>query len=370
MPVVMLREEAVALVGRIYEAAAIPEFWPGVLGSISRSIDGVGACLFTPDGRWIASEAFAEEVDLFISRGWLERDTFNARLEASGRGGFVCDLDLFRREEIDREPVYADWLHPRGLGWGASSLMRLPHERTVFINVERRRGRGPVETPFVRHLNQLHPHIARAAMISSHLALERTQAASSALQMVGVPAALLRPGGRVEHANGLFLQLQPQPVRECSAELVLANARAQAELALTLAEIEGSHGLGRAIALPAQGERGAYVLHVMPVRGAARDVFSACTAMVLATPVVARPVLPADLLVSLFDLTPAEARVAHKIAAGATVETIAETLGVSRETVRSQLKAALAKVGLTRQAELVGLLASIPAGHPRMGDAQ
>lgn len=92
--------------------------------------------------------------------------------------------------------------------------------------------------------------------------------------------------------------------------------------------------------------------------------------MVLATPVVARPVLPADLLVSLFDLTPAEARVAHKIAAGATVETIAETLGVSRETVRSQLKAALAKVGLTRQAELVGLLASIPAGHPRMGDAQ
>ena len=40
-----------------------------------------------------------------------------------------------------------------------------------------------------------------------------------------------------------------------------------------------------------------------------------------------------------------------------TVDAIAEGLGISRETVRTQLKAVLAKTGATRQADLAALLA-------------
>jgi DNA-binding CsgD family transcriptional regulator len=64
-------------------------------------------------------------------------------------------------------------------------------------------------------------------------------------------------------------------------------------------------------------------------------------------------------LQGLFDLTPAEARVAAAIAEGRTVEVIAAAANVSHETVRSQLKAVLGKAGVSRQVDLVQLLAGI-----------
>ena len=42
----------------------------------------------------------------------------------------------------------------------------------------------------------------------------------------------------------------------------------------------------------------------------------------------------------------------------ATIETIATELGLSRETIRSQVKGALAKTGTTRQSDLISLLAN------------
>ena len=42
----------------------------------------------------------------------------------------------------------------------------------------------------------------------------------------------------------------------------------------------------------------------------------------------------------------------------ATIETIAAELGLSRETIRSQVKGVLAKTGTTRQSDLISLLAN------------
>ncbi|MFT3801348.1 MAG: LuxR C-terminal-related transcriptional regulator [Burkholderiaceae bacterium] len=64
---------------------------------------------------------------------------------------------------------------------------------------------------------------------------------------------------------------------------------------------------------------------------------------------------------NVFNLTPAEAKVAVSIARGDTVTTIATDRRVSINTVKVQLHAALQKIGLNRQAELAGLLMGNPA---------
>lgn len=69
----------------------------------------------------------------------------------------------------------------------------------------------------------------------------------------------------------------------------------------------------------------------------------------------------ANLLDALFDLSPAEARVARSLTEGEGVGNIAARTGLSEGTVRSQVNAILLKTGLNRQAELVGLLSSIGA---------
>jgi DNA-binding CsgD family transcriptional regulator len=65
------------------------------------------------------------------------------------------------------------------------------------------------------------------------------------------------------------------------------------------------------------------------------------------------------LLGSMFDLTPAEARLALSLSAGRTSGEVARELGTAISTVRSQLKAVLAKTGTHRQVELVRLLSEL-----------
>jgi DNA-binding CsgD family transcriptional regulator len=77
-------------------------------------------------------------------------------------------------------------------------------------------------------------------------------------------------------------------------------------------------------------------------------------------------------IASVFALTPAEARLAAAVADGRSLESIAESSGVSLTTARNQLKSVLSKTDTHRQSELVALLARLEARRrhflPRAGE--
>jgi DNA-binding CsgD family transcriptional regulator len=67
-------------------------------------------------------------------------------------------------------------------------------------------------------------------------------------------------------------------------------------------------------------------------------------------------------LSQLYGLSRAEARVIALLAKGHRLDQSAEMLGVAYETVRKHLKQVFGKTGTDRQAELVRLLVTGPAG--------
>ncbi|MTV38130.1 helix-turn-helix transcriptional regulator [Duganella radicis] len=71
--------------------------------------------------------------------------------------------------------------------------------------------------------------------------------------------------------------------------------------------------------------------------------------------------LPRQLLMELFDLTPAEAGVAQALAHGAALEDIAAALDISLHTVKTHLQKLFRKTGTRRQGELVSILHGMPA---------
>jgi DNA-binding CsgD family transcriptional regulator len=91
----------------------------------------------------------------------------------------------------------------------------------------------------------------------------------------------------------------------------------------------------------------------------ARDIFTDAAGLIVVTPLASPRAPAAAVLEGLFDLTPAEARVASALTGGATIREISRQIGIGEETVRSQLKAVFEKTGTRRQAELVGLLGGI-----------
>jgi DNA-binding CsgD family transcriptional regulator len=348
----------------IYQAALVPEQWPAVLGQLSSATDGAGGLLFTSridSIQWTASSDIRGIFDEFLRDGWAAKNQRPSRLAALCQEGFIRDSDGIPLEEMDRDPVYTEFYRKRGLGWATGTMLEVPSGDSIIFSFERAFAKGPAPLEIVTFLDSFRPHLARAALLASRLGLERARTMAEALQVLGLPGAVLAPGGRVTAANAAFAELVPTVALDRRDRLHLTDAGADALLAQALARLSLPTVSSTVNSIPIAAGDGhpPLIVHVVPVRGLAQDIFARIAAMVVITPVDRGTVPGARVLQGLFDLTPAEARVAAAIAEGRTVEVIAAAANVSRETVRSQLKAVLGKAGVSRQVDLVQLLAGI-----------
>lgn len=365
----MTRREEPDIVDRIYEAAAIPDMWPGVLDAVSDIAGGVGGLLFASDGagfRSVGSRSLDGVIERYVSGGWPARDDRTVRLFASRHAGFLTDLDVYAPAEIESLPLYREFLRPNGLGWGVATAVSVPSGERIAFDVERAHAEGPVPREAVVRLDALRPHLARAATLAARLGLRTARAAAQALDTIGLPAVVLGPALRPVAMNeGAEALLRDGVIRE-GARLVLGDQAADRLLSCALASLGATGACVRSIPLRATPDTPPMVLHVLPVRRAAHDLFGAAAAIAAFTPLAAGADLDVSVLEGLFDLTGAEARVARGIAARRSVEEIASDAGLSRETVRTQLKAVLSKTGTRRQAELAAMLAAAaPPGLAR-----
>lgn len=352
------------LIDHIYEAAVIPERWNDVLAKLARVAGAKDAVLIAARGatfsRWLTSSPDFDEVVEAHSQRYPE-NLRTSRLVAAQYAGFLQDRDVMSQDEIDREPVYCDYLIPKGYGSGVATAIFSPSGDNIIIHAEYNHTRGPERPEILAELDQLRPHFARAALLSSRLGLERARAMTEALGMLGLPCAVLRGPGKVYAANTAFEALMPELIQDRSDRVYLADRVADELLADALRRVSLRLSAGAVNSIPVAAGEGKipYILHLLPVQGAAHDVFTRATSLLVVTPVDRSAVPTAGVLQGLFDLTPAEARVARGIGEAKTVEWLADSLGISRETVRSQLKSVLAKTGVGRQAELVRLLAGV-----------
>ena len=358
------------LIDRIYEAGAMQETWPAILKSLSDRYGGAGGLLFAFGAQgaqnWLSSPDIQATLEKFLRDGWQEINKRPQRLAEMNYFGFVNDLDTFTFEEIEQDRVYKEFYSQHGLGWAAGTMIPVPSGDTLVFSFERAFKKGPFEDFELLELDAIRPHLARAALWSSRLDFKKALAMAEALEAAGLPAAVLRRGGRLYAANALFEKLMPAVVRDGRERLMLTNQAADAILQETLERlgVNRTHGQSRSIALPGTESELPMVVHISPIRGAANDVFSQSIALAMITPVNKGVVPNAEILQGLFDLTPAEARVARGIAEGKTIEALALASAVSRETIRTQLGAVLAKTGLNRQAELAALLSGSALREP------
>jgi DNA-binding NarL/FixJ family response regulator len=350
------------LVDRIYESSFVPELWPGVLDELGRLVEGTGGSLYLGKSDiqwWTASPQNRERAERTVEAGWLQRGQLVARALAARHAGFLTDLDLFTPDELDQEPIYRDFWRPQGIGWIVGTVFPIPTGENVIFGMPRRTERGPVEPTFVQKLDELRPHLARSALLSARLQLERARIASETLAALGLPALVLNEQGKVLAANSL-IDAMPGYVHWRAFDRVSLKDRAADKLLRdAMAAIGATGGSVRSFPVRDLGAEAMMVAHLIPIRLSARDIFVRCAAALVLTPVTLPQAPPVELVQSLFDLTPAEARVARGLAAGKTVTDIASAGGVSRSTIQTQVRCVMEKTGCNRQADVVALLTTI-----------
>jgi DNA-binding CsgD family transcriptional regulator len=216
-----------------------------------------------------------------------------------------------------------------------------------------------VDRAAIQNLDELRPHLARSALLSARLRLERARMASETLAALGLPALVLNEQGKVLATNSLIDGIKEFISWRAFDRISLTDRAADQLLRDAIAAIDMASGSVRSFPVRDAGTEAMMVAHVIPIRLSARDIFVRCAAALVLTPVTLPQAPPVELVQSLFDLTPSEARVARDLAAGETVETIASVQGVSQNTIRAHVRGVLEKTGCNRQVDVVALLTAI-----------
>ncbi len=283
---------------------------------------------------------------------------------------YEAPLDPSRWEEFLR-------LTAGAVGGKAAALLQNefadPHENASILGGRRAKGRFEEDLDLVRFLR---PHVRRAHRLHSHLIASRKQRASlqSALDSLTIGVILLTRKGQVvtmnRAAERLLAENDSLQVTRDGLRIKRSgeSTRLQQLIAEAAANSEGGgFGPGGALTVSREG-RPPLQLLLSPVRGSNVDDAHPVHAVVFISD-PAQKIRPSyDTVRALFELTPAEYRLAMLLADGHDPTAIAEMVGVSRNTLKSQLASIYRKTGTSRQAQLVRMLLQLPVTSPIKGN--
>jgi DNA-binding CsgD family transcriptional regulator len=360
-----------AFIDRVYEASLIPERWPAVLSELADVASARIGWLAISNGRSHKAVGSTIETTALMNQlgetGWIAQLERLRRLLAAQHAGFLREQDIYDEGELANDPCYRDYLFPRGLGHATATAIPLPTGDHFLLCLEREQAIGPVEPSAIQTLDELRSHLARSAMLSARLQLERAQIASETLAAIGLPALVLNEHGKVLAANSL-MEAMSGYVRWRAFDLVALKDRSADKLLRTAVMAIGRDETAKVSSFPVHGtDDGAMTIaHLIPIRLSARDIFVRCATALILSPVTLPQAPPIELVRSLFDLTAAEARVARSLAGGESVADIASDSGVSTNTVRTHVRGVLEKTGCNRQSEVVAILNGL--WSPRASD--
>ncbi len=273
------------------------------------------------------------------------------KLESAER---AVDMNAFRETEI-----CADWYSQLGASgcWHTLLATFSPVDVDMsYLGLYRPTRLGGFDGTDLEQLQVFVPHVARALKLVDAVRVAEAEVAAgrAALDRLPVGVVFCRRDGSVDWSNQVARAFSggPLPFSISARGITLARPGESRRLLRAIAAaVNGASDRVEAFSvggpLPPMLQ-----LAVCPPHRATFLPDADRRAVVFVTDGRPRQ-LSAVLLQALYGLTPAESRVVAALCTGLAPVEIAQRLAVSKETVRSQLKAAFAKTGTSRQPELV-----------------
>jgi DNA-binding CsgD family transcriptional regulator len=380
------------LTDAIYDAAAGPGSWSAVgddllelFGARSASImvgrpaAGDARVLYHGHLPLDAVAAYRDHyrtVDLWTNRAAqaIARAGYPARPRVWRSGTLVSDTEFLRGE------FYADFGRRLGLRYVVGTVIPIDGVRYMPIGLHRPAAAGHFDAVHVRMLERLVPHLRRAMLLGDRLAPAATGTASglAALDALATGVVVVDADLRVLFVNGAAETLagpggdgayrfQRSTLSKNTATLISANHKSESASLAALVRTVALHGApGGAVGLrDSTGEMVvAALVAPLPSRlvrvegGPAGRIFG--QALILLRDIRPRRLKrPPGLLADLFGLTQAESEVALALVGGATKEVVAVSRGARVTTVRTQVRAVLAKTGASNLRDLERILATL-----------
>ena len=303
-------------------------------------------------------------------RHFTGQDLWSNAVQSCGRVNVAFDCEeLVPSETYENSPLYNDWIRRMGddsfFAVGAA-LRRGPI--VAEMGFHRGKSQGRFNPRSIDLLNEYVGHITRCLTIREQLktAKAHEEAASAGLDAIGYGVFTLSAAGHLLHHNLAAERLleSGDPFKLLGGKLCATGPADPGSLTDAVEAAASSQG-ARPVALKIHREdRAAFEVSVLSAATpTGRHV------MVLVRDPAHRDSSLVDRLRTLFGLTLAEAEIAVRLADGCSAKTLSDERRTGLETVRSQIKAAAAKLGCQRQAEIVAVVRNLPPLMSRGEDA-
>lgn len=356
------------LLDKLYQAATDNERWTAFLNSLVSACGSRSARLLVMD-RQAQTVLSSTKVNIddcehqaYVDY-YVNRCPWRPELQTKPPGRFyntAYDVSC-TQEEFYRTEFYNDWARHLDIAHGLSGAIYTDSRYTVQLLIQRTRGQGFFEPRLANMVNQLlAPHIRQALHLSrtNFLQQELHLNAMAAAERSFMPFLLVDERSHALYQSPLAQRLIERwpglSIERGRLHLAHPAHRARLRLALKMAS-DGTAVTQQALVLTPEGCQTPIRLLVSPLLpGTPGDALwpdSRVLAVYLQDPTLHLDV-DRELVAQLFGLTDAEARAAAGVSLGLDPKELAEQHQVSLHTVRTQLKSAMQKMGVRRQAEL------------------
>lgn len=368
-------EQLSSIIGDIYDCVLNPDGWVSVLNRITEATDAAYTTIalastqdshgrFAAHSNWDAEQMRALQVEYGFDDIPGLKPAVVGDIDTP-----LTTLSCLSEPELRATKFYREWAGPQGLREGCMVKFVDTADRIGLLGTSIYADRDVISGEEQHFLTLLSPHLRRAALIGDLLDQARVMAHfyRETLGALATPILFTDADGRVFYANATAERmlsaeapilsrggvLHPQNPTMAGALLTAIAAASNEDVTL------GARGIG--LPISAQGETPA-VAYVLPLTaGTARAAFRPARAAVFISTTISATPIPEAVLITLFDLTPAEARVLLKIGSGAGATATALSLGIGDNTLKTHLNRIYAKTGTSRQPDLVKLIADIGA---------
>lgn len=362
------------LIERIYDAATDASAIPEVLAQLTTAFDACAATFFTPS---LSPQQGGLMAQHQIDAGMLQRyQAYYGQVDPWWQAGQRMQRDVAARPHVDEELVpievlrrsefFADFLRPAGLERGLTAIVQVPvggtaHEGALAFHGAR--GHPGFTEDHKRALGLLLPHLQRSVRLSAQLAAakSRAHAGLEVLEAMAHGAVLLDQTQSVLHVSASsHATLQRAGILVQNGRLASRLPRNQHALDALLDRAFGEPPSGGAAALRPSDRGRAIIVASYPVPRSSELLSGTdqARALLLFRDSNREAITAWDAFSVAFRLTAAELRVCQSMARGLTLAEHSASVGVTLNTTRSQLKAVFSKVSVSRQAELIRLMAA------------
>ncbi len=289
----------------------------------------------------------------------------NPRVYTSERAGLLEVVSEAQYREAERHlttDVYLDFSRDHRIENGCQARLFEASSGIIGLATLRGAADGPTSPEERVLFAEAARHARGAVRIGMALEADAASYLTGALDSVSAAAFVCDLEGKVESMTPAAEQLLSSGRLLLIGKHLTAGHPAEASmLAEAMEGLSGGRGIPRTVALAARPGAPLFVLNIAVIPPGRSGLFSHPRLLVLVRTGRGDMTEAARLLNIVYGLTEAEAVVATLVAMGEARETIAAQRGVSLATVRSQLKTIFAKLGVTREGELVATLAPLLA---------